>query len=101
MERKELIKYIELKLYEINNNQELDKNKISEILKDVWYKYVKIKPRETDSKLKSELFEKSKPITKDVVLNDLEQLENNNEAFIKENYFQIKLTLKSIMASLS
>jgi len=101
MERKELIKYIELKLYEINNNQELDKNEISNILKDVWDKYVKIKPQESDSRLKKEFFQKGKPIKKNGVLNDLKQLENNNEAFIKNNYYQIKLTLKSIIASLS
>jgi hypothetical protein len=77
----------------------------SEIVIDIVKKSLKglLKIREDDFEIETqrEIFVKSRIIMSAQILIELEFLENKNESYLSDNYFQIKFTLLGIVSVLN
>lgn len=97
---KTIKEYIIYKIKEIEHLTPSEKDKVCDILQDVWNKYYLINLNEDEPNLRKGSFQAGKEIRRENVLNDINQLKKGNTDFISNNFFQIKLTLKSLLNSL-
>lgn len=100
MNRAELKKQIENDLITIINLKADESEIVIAIVKKSLKGLLKIREDDFEIETQREIFVKSRIIMSAQILIELEFLENKNESYLSDNFFQIKFTLLGIISVL-